>query len=73
MRNRVVLIIFRAFIALFFITILASVHASESKPVAVVIDSYDFGTEFEGVEINHDYIIKNKGDADLEIKSVKSG
>lgn len=74
MNNQLSLRVFKVIIAICFFSILSSAHATEKKPVAVVEkDSFDFGTEFEGVEIIHDYIIKNNGDADLAIRSVKSG
>jgi hypothetical protein len=51
-----------------------SAHAGEEKPVAVFEAApYDFGAVFEGQEVTHDFIIKNTGSADLEIKDVKAG
>ncbi len=74
MNNQISSRVFKVIIAICFFSILSSAHATEGKPVAVVEnDSYDFGTKFEGAEIIHDYIIKNSGDVDLEIQSVKSG
>ena len=53
---------------------LTVVHADESAPSAFVEGmSYDFGTKFEGIDVIHDFMIKNKGDADLEIVKVKTG
>lgn len=74
MNNRIILRVFKIIIAICFFSILSSAHATEGKPVAVVEnDSYDFGIKFEGIDVVHDYIIKNNGDADLEIRSVKTG
>jgi len=74
MNNQISLKVVKTIIAICFFSILSSAHATEGKPVAVIEkDSFDFGSKFEGVEIIHDYIIKNTGDADLEIQSVKSG
>lgn len=66
--------LFRCVIAVCFFGIAASAHAAEGKPAAVAeVDSYDFGIVYEGADINHDFIIKNTGDAKLEIKTVKTG
>lgn len=74
MNSQLSVSVFKVIIAICFFSMLSSAHAAEEKPVAVVEnDSFDFGTQFEGVDIIHDYIIKNTGDADLEILSVKSG
>ncbi len=74
MKNKRVIILLRIFIAVCFFGILTSTHASEGKPVASVVnDSFDFGSKFEGLDVIHDYIIKNTGSADLEIQSVKAG
>ncbi len=73
MFNRVVLTL-KIIIAVCGVGLLASAHANEGAPVATVeIDSYDFGTEFQGIDVIHDFIIKNTGHADLEIQKVKSG
>jgi hypothetical protein len=54
--------------------IVTSTHANEGQPVAAVeIDSYDFGKIFDGTDIIHDFIVKNTGDADLEIQDVHAG
>lgn len=74
MNNQVSLKVVKAIIAICFFSMLSSAHATDGKPVAVVEkDSFDFGTRFEGVDIIQNYIIKNNGDADLKILSVKSG
>ena len=57
-----------------FIAGAAFVHAGEGKPVAVFDAApHDFGAVFEGQEVSHDFVIKNTGTADLEIKDVKAG
>ena len=62
------------FIVLSFFIIIAPAHAGEGMPAAFIeADSHDFGEIFEGKDLTHDFIIKNKGDADLEIQSVKAG
>jgi hypothetical protein len=48
--------------------------AKEGAPDALLeTPTYDFGTSYEGIDLYHDFVIKNNGDADLEIKEVKSG
>jgi len=72
MRNRFCLILL--IVSLFVIGFLAPVHADEGTPVAVVENAgFDFGVVYEGVDVLHDFIIQNKGDADLEIVDVKAG
>ena len=34
---------------------------------------YEFPEVLEGTEVSHDFIIQNKGSADLEIKEVRTG
>ncbi len=54
--------------------VLIPASASGAAPVAVLESpSYDFGSVYEGIDVVHDFIVKNTGDADLEIKSVKAG
>ncbi|MDA8404632.1 MAG: hypothetical protein M0Z56_10635 [Desulfobacteraceae bacterium] len=72
--NRIAFGCFQFIIAVCFFTVLTSARAGESKPVAVTLsDAYDFGEVFEGPDAIHEYIIKNTGDANLEIKNVKAG
>lgn len=48
--------------------------ANEPAPKAVAeTDSYEFGTVLEGNDVIHDFVIKNTGDAPLEIQNVRSG
>jgi len=35
--------------------------------------SHDFGTVLEGTDVLHGFVIKNTGDAVLEIKNVRTG
>ncbi len=61
-------------VSLSVIGFLAPVQAEEGTPVAVIENnSFDFGAVYEGTNVIHDFKIQNKGDADLEIKNVKSG
>jgi hypothetical protein len=72
MRNRFCLILLIVSLAVVGFT--ASVQADEGTPVAVVVNGeFDFGAVYEGVDVVHDFVIQNKGDADLEIKDVKAG
>ena len=74
MFKRTVCSLFHFIIAVCFFGIVTSVHAAEGKPVAVVeADSYDFGLAYEGLDVAHDFIIKNTGDAPLMIQDVKIG
>ena len=53
---------------------MAPVQADGGIPVAVVVNGeFDFGAVYEGVDVVHDFVIQNKGDADLEITDVKAG
>lgn len=54
--------------------LLVSTQADEGKPAAVIEKaSHDFGSVYEGVDVIHDFVIRNKGDADLEVTDVKAG
>ena len=53
---------------------LVPAQAAPGTPAAVIENvSYDFGSVYAGVDVIHDFVIQNKGDADLEIKDVKAG
>ena len=44
------------------------------SPSAFVPESrYTFPTVLDGVEVTHDFILQNKGDAELKIEKVKTG
>ena len=46
----------------------------DGKPIAFFPEaSYEFAPVPEGTVIHHDYPVKNKGTADLEIQDVKAG
>lgn len=65
--------LFRFVIIICFLAVLTSAHAAEAKPIAVIeADTYNFGEVYEGTDIISDFIIKNTGDADLEILTVKT-
>ena len=51
----------------------ASKQTPLSPSVFVPDSRYTFPTVIDGTEITHDFIIQNKGDALLVIKSVKTG
>ena len=74
MSKRIVFNLFRFVTAVCFFGIAASAHAGDGKPVAVMgVDSYDFGLAYEGRDVTHEFTIKNTGNANLEIKAVKTG
>lgn len=48
--------------------------AADTGPIAQMTeDTFDFGSIPAGQDILHDFIIKNTGDAPLEILTVKTG
>ena len=72
MRNRFCLILLIVSFAV--VGFMAPVQADEGTPVAVVENGeFDFGEVYEGIDVVHDFVIQNKGDADLEITDVKAG
>jgi hypothetical protein len=72
MRNRFCLILLIVFFAV--VGFMVPVQADEGTPVVVIENgSFDFGSVYEGVDVVHDFIIQNKGDADLEVTNVKAG
>lgn len=65
--------LFQFVIAVCFLVGLTLAHADETAPVAVIENrTYDFGEVYEKTDIIADFIIKNTGDADLEIQTVKT-
>jgi hypothetical protein len=73
MFHRNVASLFRFVIIVCFFAVLTPVHAGEGKPIAVIeADTYDFGEVYERTDVIYDYIIKNTGDVDLEILSVRA-
>jgi hypothetical protein len=51
----------------------ASQQTSPSPSAFVPESRYTFPTVLDGVEVTHDFIIQNKGDAELKIEKVKTG
>jgi hypothetical protein len=52
----------------------AAPAASQDGPAIQVPEAtYDFGEALEGVEVSHDYKIKNTGKAELQITQVRPG
>jgi hypothetical protein len=51
----------------------ASQQTPPSASVFVPESRYKFPTVLDGVEVTHDFIIQNKGDAELVIEKVKTG
>jgi len=49
-------------------------HADQSAPEAVLENvTHDFGSVFEGNEVVYGFVIKNTGDAPLDIEQVRTG
>ena len=42
------------------------------NPIIFVLGSYEFQPVIEGNQVTHDFIVRNKGDGDLEISRVKT-
>ena len=56
------------------VTCLPGMAVGGGVPVAVVeSNSFAFPPPFDGTDVVHDFVIKNKGDADLNIVDVKAG
>jgi hypothetical protein len=51
----------------------ASQQTPPSPSPFVPESRYTFPTVLDGVEVTHDFIIQNKGDAELMIEKVKTG
>jgi len=48
--------------------------AQGGSPAAVLPEvHYRFGTAIEGETVRHDFILQNKGSADLKIEKIKTG
>jgi hypothetical protein len=60
-----------------FLNLNASIKAEDNVntyPSAYLpVDNYEFDTVVEGAEIDHQFIIQNKGTAPLNIEKVKTG
>ncbi len=65
--------LFRFVIIVCFLAVFTSAQAGEGNPIAVIeADTYNFGEVYERTDVTHDFIIKNTGNADLEIQTVKA-
>jgi hypothetical protein len=65
--------LFQCALVVCFLVGLSPARADTGRPVAVIENSaYDFGEVYERTDIIADFIIKNIGDADLEIQTVKT-
>ena len=80
MRRRIYGVLLSVFLVLSIVCLVDSAlaeeeeGAAEGKPVAVVEnDSFDCGSVYEGVDVFAEFVLKNTGDADLEVTDVKSG
>lgn len=60
---------------LFFGSVVSGTENSADKQPSAFLteDRYDFLPVLDGVSVVHDFIIKNKGDAPLDITKVKTG
>ncbi|MCD4805853.1 MAG: DUF1573 domain-containing protein [Desulfobacterales bacterium] len=65
------------FLFVLFLNLNASIKAEDNVniyPSAYLpVDNYEFDTVVEGNEIDHQFIIQNKGTAPLNIEKVKTG
>lgn len=53
---------------------LAAVSAAQEGPKAVVTEtSHDFGSVLEGNHMIHAFVMRNAGDAPLDIEAVRTG
>jgi hypothetical protein len=73
MKTKITLLtLFLFFAATFFYSSFA--QEIEKKPIAVLLEqSHKFDPVIEGLDVTHDFILQNKGNADLIIEKVKSG
>lgn len=52
----------------------SGIHAREDKPCAVLEKSeYEFPAVVEGMDVKHDFVLKNTGSAPLDIIKLKAG
>ncbi|RJP88570.1 MAG: DUF1573 domain-containing protein [Desulfobacteraceae bacterium] len=73
MSDRAILWLFLVVVPVCFFGIIIPAQAGDGKPVASIeVDSHNFGFAYEGEDVTHDFIVKNSGDAALEIKTVKT-
>ncbi len=50
-----------------------AVAAQPSPKAVAAAESYDFGTVLEGNDVIHEFVVKNTGDAPLDIQNVRTG
>ena len=56
------------------LSLFSGIHAAENKTRAVLEKSvYEFPAVVEGVDVEHDFILKNTGSATLEIVKLDAG
>jgi hypothetical protein len=61
-------------IAACFLLIAVTVEAQTTAPEAFLPEAqHQFGTVVEGEIVRHDFILLNKGNADLKIEKIKTG
>ncbi len=49
----------------------AAEFGADTKPsMSIPVTRFDFGEVMEGAEVTHDFIVKNNGNATLEIRKV---
>ena len=64
-------IILTVFLLISFLTVFSGPAPADQKPQAVLTEGgFNFGTAWEGDTITHDYLIKNTGNASLEILKI---
>lgn len=64
----------QSLMAAFFLSILLAAAAQAGAPAAVLPESqYRFGPAIEGEIVRHDFVLLNKGNADLKIENIKTG
>jgi hypothetical protein len=52
----------------------STVSETQSSPVAFVPEeSFEFAPSAEGLEVTHNFIVKNRGNGPLKIENVKTG
>ena len=70
-KNMDVLVVF-GFVAIIFFAIISFNSAGAADGPVIYIDpiTYTFPTAFEGEPLSYDFVVSNRGTADLEIKDV---
>ncbi|MBN2420591.1 MAG: hypothetical protein JXL81_14465 [Deltaproteobacteria bacterium] len=75
MKYKIVLTVFTGFfLCCFLFTAFAQDNQTKGYPIAFLLEpQYKFDSVIEGTDVVHDFIIQNKGTADLNIIKVDSG